>query len=210
MIADNIPQEAFAAIGSENIDFAIKSKHEKPIKESLDKIYFSIFWLALTSIGVFHLLQPVFQNKVISFTSGGIKVIAGPGNLEPIIMPLLGFGIFVLAGIIIFYIGLSSLLKDGGYYIGTPTKLIYYGKKNIKSTDWGQFTENIEITGDNQKADLAMRLKTGITINTKKGEQYIPDMIYICGISNVFEIANLCRKRIEENRSIPLTTNNIT
>lgn len=207
-----LPQDLSVAIGSENKDFAVKAHHAQPLKKSFSIIIFGTVWLAFSSIFVFAFLGPIFQGKEIHFTSNGVPTIAGPGNLSPIIMPALIIGIFVLIGIGILGSGIYSLLKKGGYFVGTPTRLVNYQKGNIRSIDWEQFSGDIEVSGNNQKGNISLQMRTGKMVSSKHGsDRYVPDVIYISGIPNVFEIEQICRKRIKENDpTSPITDSNIT
>jgi hypothetical protein len=55
-------------------------------------------------------------------------------------------------------------------------------------------------------------MRTGRMVSRKNGPaRYVPDIIYISGILNVFEVEKICRKRIKENDPTPPNTGyNIT
>jgi hypothetical protein len=96
------------------------------------------------------------------------------------------------------------LFRKGGYFVGTQTRLISLQKGKYRSVDWEQFSGDIEVTGNDQKGNIKLGLRTGKMVSSKNGpERYVPDELYISGIPNVFEIEQVCRKRIKENDPTP-------
>jgi len=199
-----LPPNLSASLGSETQDFAVKSTRLQPVKKSLYSILIGLALLAIMGIFVSAFLGPIFQGQEVHFTANGSPVTAGPGNLGPIVLPSIILGIFTLVGLGILIYGIYSLIKKGGYFVGTPTRLVNYINENVKSTDWEQFTGNIEVSGNDASGTLTLQLRTGKTVSNKRGpDKFVPDVIYICGIANIFEIEKLCRKRIKENDPTP-------
>jgi len=202
-----LPNDLNSVIGSEKTDFAVKAKRAQPGKVSVGLIIFGTIWLAFTSIFVVAFLGPLFVGQEVEFTTNGVPTVAGPDNLGPIVLPALIIGIFVLVGIAMLGFGIYSLFKKGGYFVGTPTRLVHYQNGTVRSIDWEQFSGDIEVKGNMEKGNLALQMRTGRMVSRKSGsESYVPDTIYISGISNVFEIEQLCRKRIKENDPTPVVT----
>jgi len=190
----SLPQDLSVNIGSESKDFAVKASRAQPLKKSFSLIIFGTVWLAFTSIFLFSFL-----------TSNGAPTVADTGNLD--LMPVLIIGIFVLVGIGMLGFGIYSLFRKGGYFVGTPTRLVNYQKCNIRSIDWEQFSGDIKVNGNAQKGNISLKMRTGRMISRENGpDRYVPDVIYISGIPNVFEIEQICRKRIKENDPTPPTT----
>jgi hypothetical protein len=206
MIEDSLlPVSLRTVLGSERKEFAVKASKAQPSKMSYFLIFFGTIWLAFTSIFVFAFLGPLFVGKEVEFTADGIPVVAGPGNLGPIIVPALVIGIFVLVGIAVFGFGIYILFKKGGYFVGTPTRLVHFRNGNIRSIDWEQFTGDIEINGDNQKGNISLQLRSGHMVSQKNSsDRYVPDVVYITGIPDVFEVERICRERIKENDPTPV------
>jgi len=202
-----LPQDLSSTVGSENKDFSVKAKRAQPLKKSFSIILFGTVWTAFTSIFVFAFLGPIFQGKEVHFKSNGVPTVASPDNLGPIVMPAIFIGIFVLVGIGMLSWGIYSIFKKGGYFVGTPTRLVHYQNGNIRSIDWEQFSGDIEVNGNAQKGNISLQMRTGKMVSRKNGpDRYVPDVIYISGIPNVFEIEQICRKRIKENDTTPPTT----
>lgn len=199
-----LPQNLANNIGSENIEFAVKAKRAKPVKTSIGIILFGTVWTAFTSIFVYAFLWPLFLGDEVHFTSNGVETVASPQNLEPITFPAIIIGVFVLIGLSMLFLGIISLLKKGGYFVGTPLRLITFEKGKIRSIDWEQFSGDIEISGNEFDGNLALQMRTGRMVSSKNsGSRYVPDVIYLTGIPNVYEIEEICRKRIKENDPTP-------
>ena len=202
-----LPQELSSSVSSENKDFAVKAGRAQPLSKSLVSIFFGAVWTAFTSIFVFTFLAPFFQGEELHFEANGVPTVAGPDNLGPIIMPAIIVGIFVLTGVAMMFWGIYSIFRKGGYFVGTPTRLVHFQNGNIRSIDWEQLSGNIGVSGNAQKGDLSLQMRTGRMISRKNRlKRYVPDVIYISGIPNVFEVEKLCRKRIKENDPTPATT----
>ena len=199
-----LPPELTNYIGSESKDFAVKAKHANPPKSSLFMIGFGAVWLGFTSIFVFAFLGPLFKGKEVEFLTNGVPTVAGPDNLGPILVPALIIGLFVLIGVIMLISGFVKMFRKGGYFIGTPTRLISMVKGKYRSVDWEQFSGDIEVTGNDQKGNITLGMRTGRMVSSKNGpDRYVPDSLYISGIPFAFEIEQICRKRIKENDPTP-------
>jgi hypothetical protein len=204
---NTLPTRLIQHIGSESRDFAVKARRAQPIKTSVTAILFGSFWLAFTSIFVVAFLGPLFAGREVHFTSNDVPVVAGPGNLGPVVVPAMIIGLFVLVGLLIFGFGIYSLFRKGGYFVGTPTRLIVYSGSTIRSIDWEQFSGDIEIGGNNNKGNIALGMRTGRMVSSKNSpDRYVPDTFYMSGIQGVFEIEKICRQRIKENDPTPPST----
>lgn len=199
-----LPDDLNTVIGSEKKEFAVKAKRAQPGKASVFLILFGLAWLAFTSIFFVAFLGPLFVGKEVGFTTNGVETVAGPDNLGPILMPALIIGIFVLVGVALLGFGIYTLLKKGGYFVGTPTRLIHYQNGSVRSIDWEQFSGDIEVKGDELQGNIALQMRTGRMVSSKNSpDRYVPDTIYISGIPDVFDIEQVCRKRIKENDPTP-------
>jgi hypothetical protein len=199
-----LPVELVNYIGSETRDFAVKAKHANPPKVSVFMIIFGAVWLGFSSIFFFLFLGPVFRGKEVHFLSNDVPTVAGPENLKPLLGPGLIIGVFILIGLIMLFAGIRLLFKKGGYFVGTPTRLISLLKGNFRSVDWEQFSGDIEVKGNELKGNITLGMRTGRMVSSKNGpERYVPDTLYISGIPDVFEIERICRKRIKENDPTP-------
>jgi hypothetical protein len=200
-----LPEQLIENIGSERKEFSILSKRSQPVKASVGLIVFGTAWLAFTSIFVVVFLGPLLVGNEVHFTANGEPVVAGPGNLRPALAPALVIGLFVLIGILILGFGIYSLFKKGGYFVGTPTRLIHYYNGNIRSIDWEQFSGDIEVSGNELTGNLALKMRTGKMVSRKNApDEYVPDVMYISGIPGVMEVERICRTRIKENDPTPV------
>ena len=52
--------------------------------------------------------------------------------------------------------------------------------------------------------DISFELRTGtISSSDSNYGEYVPDKIHVCGITDVVDIAEICKNRIKENDSTP-------
>jgi hypothetical protein len=206
-----LPPKLVSATVSENRDFAVKAGRILPLKTSLYIVFFGIVWIAFVSIFIFSFLVPIFQGEEVHFESNGVPMVASSDNLGPIIIPAILIIVLFLIGIGILLWGICSIFRQGGYFVGTPTRLVYLQNGRIRSIDWQQFSGDIEISGNAQKGDILLRMRTGKMVESKGGSnKYVPNTIYISEIPNVFEVEQICRKRIKENSSASTITENNT
>jgi hypothetical protein len=202
-----LPANLLTVIGKEKREFAVKAGRAYPAKKFIFMFLFGLAWLAFTSIFFVAFLGPLFVGKEVHFESNGVPTIASPDNLEPIIMPAIIIGVFVVVGIGMLIAGLYLLFKKGGFFVGTPTRLVHYNKGKVRSIDWEQFSGDIEVNGSNLKGNLSLQLRTGKMVSSKnRPDRYVPDVIYMSGIPEVFKIEQICRKRIKENDPTPVVT----
>ena len=208
MIEDTaMPEILISAISTENKDFAVKAGRAQPFKKSLSLVLFGLAWTAFTSIFVITFLGPLFLGNEVHFTSNDVPVVASPENLTPLLAPAAVIIIFVIIGIAMLLWGFYLMFKKGGYFVGTPTRLVHYYKGNIRSIDWEQFSGDIEVNGNEQKGDISLKLRTGKMVSRKnRPDEYVPDVIYISEIPSVYKIEEICRKRIKENDPTPPDT----
>ena len=144
------------------------------------------------------------MGQEVHFESNGVPTVAGPDNLGPLIVPGLIIGLFLFIGVLILAAGIVSLFKRGGYFAGTPTRLIHFYGRTTRSIDWEQFSGDIEVKGTERKGSIALKMRSGKTVSSKNGpDRYVPDVIYISGIPDVFDVERFCRRRIKENDPTP-------
>jgi len=200
----SLPPELESYIGSESKDFAVKAKYATQPKVSLAMIIFGLIWFVRFLILLMLFLGPLFRGQEVQFLTNDVPTVAGPGNLRPILLPASVIGLFVLIGILLVYAGFRMLFRKGGYYVGTPTRLIVFEKKGFRTVDWEQFSGDIAVSGNDQKGNISLGLRTGRMAGSKSGsDRYVPDTLYISGISDVFEVEKICRRRIKENDPTP-------
>lgn len=202
-----LPPELLSLVGSEIKDFVVKAKHAAPPKASLAMIIFGVVWLAFSSVFLFAFLGPLFKGEEVHFLTNDVPTVASPDNLRPILLPAVIIGIFILIGLGMLVGGIYMMFKKGGYFVGTQTRLVSLQRGKYRSVDWEQFSGDIEVTGNEQKGNIKLGLRTGKMVSSKNGpDRYVPDELYISGIPNVFEVEQICRRRIKENDPTPAVT----
>jgi len=199
-----VPNELKQVIGSETSDFIIKSKRNYPRKKAFATLGLALFWNLMLSVFWFVMIGPLFKGEEVHFESNGISKTASTEDWSELIIPSLIIGLFTIVGIFIFVYGIVMLFQKGGYYAGTPSRLIKFRNGKTTITDWEQFTGNIKIDSKNNAGNLEFELRTGKTHSKKNsGDRFVPDIIHITGITNVFEIEKKCNLRIKENDPTP-------
>lgn len=202
-----MPEVLRSVVGSEKKEFVVKAGRAFPRKKSYSLIFFGLFWTAFTSIFVIAFLGPLFFGNEVHFTLNGVPTAAGPDNLNDALFPGIFIGVFVLIGIGLLSRGIYMIFKKGGYFVGTPTRLIHYQNRKIRSIDWEQFSGDIELSGDKLKGNISLKMRTGKMVSRKnRPDQYVPDVIYLSAIPSVFEVEQICRNRIKENDPTPAIT----
>jgi hypothetical protein len=197
-----MPIDLQSIIGQENIDFLVKAKRKQPVKNSIGIILFGTVWTAFISIFVIVFFGPLFRGEETHFKVNGVPTSASWENFRPMLTPALIISVFVFIGIGMLTWGFYSLFQKGGYFVGTNNRLISYYNGIANTYDWEQFTGNMEING--LKGDISLQLRTGKMVQRKnRPDEFVPDIVYISGITDVFEIEKNCRKRIKENDPSP-------
>lgn len=191
-----LPPDLNNAIGTERRDFAVKAGSLRPFRKSLAGIIAGIVWMTFFSL----LFFGIFNVNLLKMIESGA---AEAGSINPAYYVIAFFGIFYVIGFIIIGSAIIPLIRRGGYFIGTPDRLIQYRSGNIRSIDWEQFTGYMKVRGNGNKGCVSMSLRTGRMKRSKGSQIFIPEVIFITSISGAAEIGELCRKRIRENSSVP-------
>ncbi|MFV0539818.1 MAG: hypothetical protein ACK5MZ_01085 [Aestuariibaculum sp.] len=200
----NIPVDLRNLIDSEQTDFIVKSTRNFPKKKGIVLLLFALFWNTFVSIFVIAFIVPIIRGKEIHFKVNDVPTSGSLDNWESILVPSLIISLFVFVGIGMLIWALVQLIQKGGYFVGTETRFIKYRNGQIIIKDWEQFSGNININSKSELGDLELELRTGKVKRGNEGsDKFVPDLIYISGIKNVFEIEKKCRIRIQENDPTP-------
>lgn len=203
MYTSDLPQELISVIGSEKIEFAAKAKRHQSRSKTIIMFVFASFWCGFISIFVIVFFGPLFIGEEVHFSANGEPVVGSLGNLQPMIVPGLVIGLFVLVGIGLMIAAVRGALKKGGYFVGTPTRFLRFSSGTINSYDWEQFSGNIETNFT--KGDITFQLRTGKMVSRKNSsDEFVADSIELSGVDNVMEIESISRKRIKENDPTPV------
>lgn len=204
MNTTELPADLKKIIENEKIDFLIKAKRKYPLKKALGTIALGIGMAAFVSLFVFGFFGPLFSHDEVHFKVNGNPVTATLEDYDELIIPGIIIGFFVLAALWVNLYGIYLLVKKGGYFVATETRLIQYQNGNAIMTDWEQFTGNVKINAKNNFGNLEYELRTGrIEGRKNQPDKFVPDIIYIAGIENVYDIEKKCKIRIKENDPTP-------
>lgn len=198
------PPELLKIIDNEPVDFRVKSNRNHPRSSAIGILVFSLIWNAFISIFVISFFGPLITKGEVHFTSNDVPTVASMDNLQPMLVPGLIIGFFVIVGLGMLVSGLVMLFQSGAYFVGTPTRFIKYRKGVVTVKDWEQFSGNIMLTVKGLKGSLSLELRTGKLKSSKDApSKFVPDIIHISSVENVYKIKKLCRKRIKENDPTP-------
>lgn len=175
-----LPSEVREIIKSETPDFAVFSNRKHPLKKTIQLIGFGVVWSVMaSSIFIFgDMPLPGFGWTAYDWFS-----------LMPVAFASIGLGMLAL--------GIYRIFQPGGYFVGTPKRLIRYQRGKLNTYAWDQFTGNMEI--NHKQGSVLLEMRTGkMVYRQNRGSVYVPDKVFISGMANVSEVANICRDRIEE------------
>lgn len=200
-----LPSDLKKLVATEKIDFCVKAKNEYSKSKSYGMLLLAIIWMAFVGIFVFAFFGPLLSGKKIHFKSNGQPTVASIDNWEPLMMPGIVIGILFIVGLFLLIQAIYVMFQEGGYFVGTETRLIKCINDKITITDWEQFSGDIKLRSKNNFGDIEFKLRTGKVVTSKNNpDRFVPDVIYIAGINGVFEIEKLCRIRIKENDPTPV------
>lgn len=186
-----LPQVLTSLIGSESTDFAVKAGLRRPISKSVGNIGFGLLFTVATGIFVL-----IFLGADRNPQTGTI----GPGSDTPIIVLL---SVFMLIGITILISGIIKAFRTGGYFVGTPKRLINYRNGKHYSIDWQKFAGDTQVTGNNRKGTITLVMRPENLSNGETVAAYVPNMVYLTAVKNPMEVERIIRKRIKENDPTP-------
>lgn len=199
-----LPIDLKKQIENEKIDFSIKAERKYPLSKSLGGLLIGILMCAFMSLFIYAFFGPLFKNEEVHFTSNDVPVTASWDDLGELIVPGGIISLLTLAGLFVTFKSLYSLFEKGGYFVGTQTRLIQFKNGKTTSTDWEQFTGSIKIKAKNNFGEIEFELRTGKMESRKnQPDKFVPDIIYLTGIDNVYDIEKKCRIRIKENDPTP-------
>ncbi|GET45441.1 hypothetical protein [Capnocytophaga felis] len=186
-----LPYQLQYVIHDENVEFIIFANRVASWKTVLGNF---VMGLIFSGVGVFVLDMETNSFAFSHYFENGKKA-----NFWELIssynLGLLAFGIlFSLVGVLFFVSVIHLTFSEGGYFVGTPTRLIHYKKGDVKIYMWELFTDEIKV--DIDKKYIRLILKIGKYERKDKTEVFVPDKIEIISAENVSKIEKVARERI--------------
>ncbi len=197
--SDELPEELNISLGSENREFAVKGAFAQPVIVSVFGILSGAGWLGFTFLLMSFFIDPGFFREAIESFTSSEAADSGEGEKFYYLFIIVFFGIFLSVGLYMVLKGIFSLFRNGGYFVGTPTRLVHFRKGKLKTFDWEQFTSDIVVKGNNNKGNITMVMKTGSIVRSKNSSRFVPDYIYMLRIEGALDIEQIIRRRIREN-----------
>lgn len=196
-----LPEELLTAIGSENKDFVVKGTRLRPVSGSLTQVILGCLWVGIFIwIGIV-IFRPSDTSVDPASEAKSLKLFNDDGTLNQDLGIYLLYAIFLVPGIWHLTKTIIPLLKPGGIFVGTPKKLLNFRNGELISYDWDMFTMKTKVRGNSVRGDLTLIRTTGYkTQRDGSGTSYyVPYIVYISGIPDVFEIEKICKQRIKES-----------
>jgi hypothetical protein len=195
-----LPEEINISIGSEAKDFSVKSGPIQAYGKSFSNIIFGLTFLGFGYFILTFLPEEFFKGEAIRIIKESVSKTAATEESKGTVFVFILFLIMLFVGLYLMIPGFVKLFKSGGYFVATPSRLLNYRKGHMSSFDWGQFNGNIEVHGTNKRGSISLEMKTGYMITGGKGgSRYVPNEVYISSVAGIYEIEQICRKRIKEN-----------
>lgn len=85
-------------------------------------------------------------------------------------------------------------MEKGPYMVFLNERLVTYSNRTIKTYDWKQFSNNIEM--NIAKNELTLELNSGKVFDDDGSKKFVPTAIFISGVQNVVELEKLMRSLI--------------
>ncbi|HLN56368.1 MAG TPA: hypothetical protein VK207_10260 [Bacteroidales bacterium] len=186
-----LPQVLTSLIGSESSDFAVKAGLRRPVSKSFGNIGFGLLFTIVTGIFVL-----IFLGADRNSETGTI----GTGSDTPVVALL---SVFMLIAITILVSGIIKACRTGGYFVGTPKRLINYRNGKHYSIDWQKFAGDTQVTGNSRKGTITLVMRPENLSNGETVAAYVPNVVYITSVKDPMEIERMIRKRIKENDPTP-------
>jgi hypothetical protein len=200
-----LPPELNSNVGAEQKDFALKSKYQKPLAQLIPQMIAFVIFVGVTSFLVVNYMTRLLNGENIYVTSNNVVKMGNLENLQPLLAPGLMIGFLFLLAWIIFIYNIVKMVRGGGYFVGTNTRLVSQNKGKIRSIDWQQFTGETSVSGNATKGNVSLQLKNMIRVGSRnKKDIYKNEMIYFVNVRNAIEIEKICRTRIKENDITPV------
>lgn len=185
-----IPHQLNYIINGENIEFVSFSQRNATCSNT---IFSFVMGLIFIGLGIFVLN---FEMGLFAFFRGEYDQTT---NIMELIsesrLPVLVIGsLFSLAGMWVAVSAIFMIFSEGGYFVGTPTRLIHYKKGDVRIYVWELFTDEIKV--DIDKKHIRFTLKIGKYERQDKHEVFVPSKIEIVSAENVSKIERVARERI--------------
>jgi len=198
-----LPIDLKKQIENETMDFAVKAARKYPLKKTLGNLTIGILMCAFMSLFIHAFFGPLFKNEEGNFDPNILERVNW-GDLSELTFPGGIICLLTLAGLFVTFNSIAMFFQKGSYFVGTSTRLIQFRNGKTTSTDWEQFTGSIKIKAKNNFGEIEFELRTGKLEGRKnQPDKFVPDIIYVIGINNVYDIEKKCRIRIKENDPTP-------
>jgi energy-coupling factor transporter transmembrane protein EcfT len=194
MDPNTIPEELKKAIGDESVDFVVQSGLREPRGNSnMGLVGGSLVLSLFAIIFIIILINP---NALYVKNRKNVKIKQEPKDIifNPITI------LFIFAGSTLVIKSAKNLIKPGGLFAGTPTRLIKFQEGSIESFQWNQF---IDVSShyyyhNRCKKDIMFKLWNTEANKGRNQFYYNRKESYIPEIDDDTAIESVIKKRIDE------------
>lgn len=192
-----IPTELKNKLGNENVCFFVKANKEKTSQDSWSVIRFGLLWIVVIA-GIFTaMVYELLLGKPTSLNIGDELVTVNPDDLSPLYGFFIFGGLFVLPGLVVIALGVYGFFREGGYFIGTESRLLIINSwKEYFVYNWSDFQNRTDIFFTPNKGNLILSLKEKITQNKDGKKIKETKLIGMAEINYATEINTFCLEKI--------------
>ncbi|ATA89217.1 hypothetical protein CGC58_05460 [Capnocytophaga stomatis] len=184
-----IPRSLNYVINGENVEFLSFSQRSATWSNVIISF---VMGLIFSGVGLFvlNIEMDLFALLRGEYEEVSIKTLLSESRLPVLIIGSL----FSLAGVWVFVSAIFMIFSEGGYFVGTPTRLIHYKKGDVKIYMWELFTDEIKVNID--KNYIRFTLKIGKYERKDKTEVFVSYKVEIISAENISKIEKVARERI--------------
>lgn len=213
MMTDNLPQRVKKLLGDEVPDFVVQAKHAYGWQPIVFPLVSSSGWLIVAAIffikseNIASLINWEIAHRAMALITETIRAqsievfdSATETDMRAVTL-ILGIALFLVIELIAM---LYRYFKKGGYFVGTPTQLIYTKKGKVESIKWNDLDKDVHVEAKlDRTGTIYLQMNTLMdnlaVISPKRRKQLIhilPTTISMIGIEDVEEIGQLIQRRI--------------
>src|SRR5260370_1270399 len=101
MQIQSMPPQLQTSLGGEGVDFALSTNRPRPLWADLYTLFFSLVWLSAVLFIGSVTFGPLLQGQEVKMTINNVPTVVSPHNLQPLLLPVVFIGGFVLIGVVL-------------------------------------------------------------------------------------------------------------